>query len=76
MTYSCAVWRRPTVGLEAAQAAKHELMCQKLALGRACGCWTSAVVGVAMALHAAQHHGVEVVGVTVSPGRSSSRASG
>ena len=30
MTYSCAVWEDPSVGLEAAQAAKHELICQKL----------------------------------------------
>ena len=31
MTYSCAVWESPDVGLEAAQAAKYELICQKLA---------------------------------------------
>jgi cyclopropane-fatty-acyl-phospholipid synthase len=66
LTYSCAVWNDPSVGLDAAQDAKHELICQKLALRPGmrlldvgCG-WGS------MALHAAQHHGVEVVGVTVS----------
>jgi len=26
MTYSCAVWERPSVGLEAAQEAKYELV--------------------------------------------------
>ena len=66
MTYSCALWDDPDVGLDAAQAAKHELICQKLALKPGmrlldvgCG-WGS------MALHAAEHHGVEVVGVTIS----------
>jgi cyclopropane-fatty-acyl-phospholipid synthase len=32
MTYSCAVWPSPDAGLEAAQAAKYELISQKLAL--------------------------------------------
>ena len=32
MTYSCAVWDSPDVGLEAAQAAKYELICRKLDL--------------------------------------------
>jgi len=65
-TYSCALWADPTVGLDAAQEAKHELICQKLGLRPGmrlldvgCG-WGS------MAIHAAQHHGVDVVGVTVS----------
>ncbi len=66
LTYSCAVWADPSVGLEAAQDAKHELVCQKLdlrpgmrLLDVGCG-WGS------MAIHAASHHDVEVVGVTVS----------
>jgi cyclopropane-fatty-acyl-phospholipid synthase len=66
LTYSCGLWKDPAVGLDAAQEAKHELICEKLALRPGmrlldvgCG-WGS------MALHAAQHHGVEVVGVTVS----------
>jgi cyclopropane-fatty-acyl-phospholipid synthase len=66
MTYSCAVWETPEVGLDAAQDAKHELVCQKLALRPGmrlldvgCG-WGS------MAIHAAKEHDVEVVGVTVS----------
>jgi cyclopropane-fatty-acyl-phospholipid synthase len=66
MTYSCAVWSSPTVSLEEAQAAKLELVCRKLALEPGmrlldvgCG-WGS------MAIHAAQHHGVRALGITLS----------
>jgi cyclopropane-fatty-acyl-phospholipid synthase len=66
LTYSCAVWNDPGVGLDAAQAAKHELVCRKLGLRPGmrlldvgCG-WGS------MLLHAAQHYGVRGVGVTLS----------
>jgi cyclopropane-fatty-acyl-phospholipid synthase len=66
LTYSCAVWSSPTITLEAAQAAKHELVCRKLGLEPGmrlldvgCG-WGS------MLLHAARHHGVRGVGVTLS----------
>lgn len=66
LTYSCAVWEDPSVGLEAAQAAKHDLVCRKLGLRPGmrlldvgCG-WGS------MLLHAAQHYGVRGVGVTLS----------
>ena len=66
LTYSCAVWETPDIGLDAAQAAKHDLVCRKLALRPGlrlldigCG-WGS------MLLHAAQHYGVQGVGVTLS----------
>ena len=66
MTYSCAVWETPDVGLEAAQAAKCELVCRKLALRPGmrlldigCG-WGSLV------RHAARFHGVQAVGITIS----------
>jgi cyclopropane-fatty-acyl-phospholipid synthase len=66
LTYSCAVWHDDTTTLEQAQANKHELICRKLALEPGmrlldvgCG-WGS------MLLHAAQHHGVHAVGVTLS----------
>jgi len=76
MTYSCARFVTPDTSLVDAQAAKHELICQKLGLDErlpsaddqrprrrlldvGCG-WGS------MALHAATHHDVDVVGVTIS----------
>jgi cyclopropane-fatty-acyl-phospholipid synthase len=66
LTYSCAVWSDPGQSLESAQAAKHELVCRKLALQPGqrlldvgCG-WGS------MALHAARRYGARVVGVTIS----------
>jgi cyclopropane-fatty-acyl-phospholipid synthase len=66
MVYSCAVWASPETGLDAAQAAKLDLVCRKLGLAPGsrlldvgCG-WGS------MAIHAAQHYGATVVGITLS----------
>jgi len=66
MVYSCAVWASPETGLDAAQEAKLDLVCRKLGLAPGmrlldvgCG-WGS------MAIHAAQHYGATVVGVTLS----------
>jgi cyclopropane-fatty-acyl-phospholipid synthase len=66
MVYSCGYWERPDATLEEAQAAKLDLVCRKLALKPGqrlldvgCG-WGS------MVLHAAEHYGVEAVGVTLS----------
>jgi cyclopropane-fatty-acyl-phospholipid synthase len=66
MVYSCAVWDDESVGLEAAQEAKLDLVCRKLALQPGmrmldvgCG-WGS------LAMHAAQRYGVQVVGITLS----------
>jgi len=66
LTYSCAYWAPGATELAGAQDAKHELVCRKLGLKTGmrlldvgCG-WGS------MAIHAARHHGVEVVAVTIS----------
>jgi cyclopropane-fatty-acyl-phospholipid synthase len=68
MTYSCARFVTDTSSLEAAQEAKHDLVCRKLGLHEqpgarlldvGCG-WGS------MALHAAGCYAASVVGVTLS----------
>ena len=66
MTYSCAFFSRDGSSLEAAQMAKLELVCTKLALEPGervldvgCG-WGS------FAIHAAREHGVHVTGITLS----------
>lgn len=66
MTYSCAVYESPSDALWTAQRNKHDLICRKLHLEPGmrhldigCG-WGS------MVLHAAQHYGVQSVGVTIS----------
>jgi cyclopropane-fatty-acyl-phospholipid synthase len=66
MTYSCAFFSRDGSSLEAAQRAKLELVCTKLALKKGervldvgCG-WGS------FAIHAAREHGVSVTGITLS----------
>ena len=66
MTYSCAFFSRGGPTLEEAQHAKLELTCQKLELREGesvldvgCG-WGS------FAIHAAQNHGVSVLGITLS----------
>jgi cyclopropane-fatty-acyl-phospholipid synthase len=66
LTYSCAFFSRGAQTLEEAQEAKLELVCTKLALEPGqrvldigCG-WGS------FALHAAEKHGVHVLGITLS----------
>jgi cyclopropane-fatty-acyl-phospholipid synthase len=66
MTYSCAIFSRDATTLEAAQDAKRELVCRKLALEEGerlldVGCGWGAFV-----IHAAQRHGVRAVGITIS----------
>ncbi len=66
MTYSCAIFSRGAETLEEAQFAKLDLVATKLGLQEGqrvldvgCG-WGS------FAIHAAEHYGVEVVGITLS----------
>src|SRR3954469_24258412 len=67
MVYSCAVWADPSVGLEAAQEAKYELICSKLGLEPGMRLLDIGSGWGGMVLHAAQYHGVRAVGVTLSP---------
>jgi cyclopropane-fatty-acyl-phospholipid synthase len=66
MTYSCAVWVTPYVGLEVAQAAKHELVSQKLGLEPGMRLLDVGCGWGGMVMHAAATHGVQAVGVTIS----------
>ena len=66
MAYSCGYHSSPDQSLEEAQLAKLDLVCRKLGLGPdsrlldvGCG-WGS------LSLHAAEHFGARVVGVTIS----------
>jgi cyclopropane-fatty-acyl-phospholipid synthase len=67
LTYSCAYFAAPDQDLDAAQEAKLDLVCRKLRLRPGerlldigCG-WGSLV------FHAAEHWGVEALGITASP---------
>jgi cyclopropane-fatty-acyl-phospholipid synthase len=66
MTYSCAVWTDPAHSLEEAQANKHELICRKLGLEPGMRLLDIGCGWGGMLLHAAEHHGVRAVGVTLS----------
>jgi cyclopropane-fatty-acyl-phospholipid synthase len=66
MTYSCGVWASPGDTLEEAQAAKYELICRKLSLGEGMRLLDVGCGWGGMAMHAARHHGVRAVGVTLS----------
>jgi cyclopropane-fatty-acyl-phospholipid synthase len=66
MTYSCAVWEDASVGLDAAQEAKYELISQKLALRPGMRLLDVGCGWGGMAMHAAARHGVRAVGVTLS----------
>jgi cyclopropane-fatty-acyl-phospholipid synthase len=66
MTYSCAVWADPEVGLDAAQEAKHRLVAGKLGLRPGMRLLDVGCGWGGMLLHAATHHGVTGVGITLA----------
>ncbi len=66
MTYSCAVFDDPSDTLEQAQANKHELISRKLGLRPGMRLLDIGCGWGGMVLHAAERHGVEAVGVTIS----------
>jgi cyclopropane-fatty-acyl-phospholipid synthase len=66
MTYSCAVFATPEDTLEQAQARKVDLVARKLDLQPGMRLLDIGCGWGAMAIHAARHYGVSVVGVTLS----------
>ncbi len=66
MTYSCAVFASPEESLELAQTRKVDLVARKLGLSPGQRLLDVGCGWGAMALHAARHYGVRVVGVTLS----------
>jgi cyclopropane-fatty-acyl-phospholipid synthase len=66
MTYSCAVFEHEDQSLDEAQRNKYELICRKLDLQPGMRLLDVGCGWGGMAIHAAQHYGVQVVGVTLS----------
>jgi cyclopropane-fatty-acyl-phospholipid synthase len=66
MAYTCAVYASETTTLEQAQAAKFDLVCQKLGLKPGMRLLDVGCGWGGMALHAAENYGVEVVAATLS----------
>jgi len=65
-TYSCAVFTSESDTLEEAQANKYELICKKLGLRPGMRLLDIGCGWGGMVMHAAKHHGVKAVGVTIS----------
>ncbi|MBW0116350.1 SAM-dependent methyltransferase [Pseudonocardia abyssalis] len=66
MAYTCAVYPTATATLEEAQAEKHELVSQKLALAPGMRLLDVGCGWGGMVMHAAAEHGVKALGVTLS----------
>lgn len=66
LTYSCAVFGTPSDSLEQAQANKYELISRKLDLQEGMRLLDVGCGWGGMAMHAAQEHGAQAVGVSVA----------
>jgi cyclopropane-fatty-acyl-phospholipid synthase len=66
LTYSCAVFAHRDDTLEQAQSNKYELICRKLGLEPGMRLLDVGCGWGGMVMHAARHHGVQAVGVTIS----------
>ena len=66
MTYSCAYFADPETPLADAQRAKYDLICRKLGLQPGMRLLDVGCGWGGMVRHAAEHYGVQAVGVTVS----------
>jgi cyclopropane-fatty-acyl-phospholipid synthase len=66
LTYSCAVFEHEDDTLERAQSNKYELISRKLALQPGMRLLDIGCGWGGMVLHAARHHGVQAVGITIS----------
>jgi cyclopropane-fatty-acyl-phospholipid synthase len=66
LTYSCAVFHDPSDTLEQAQENKYELICRKLGLEPGMRLLDVGCGWGGMVIHAAKHHGVRAVGITLS----------
>jgi cyclopropane-fatty-acyl-phospholipid synthase len=66
LTYSCAYYRSGSDSLDDAQRAKYELICRKLGLAPGMRLLDVGCGWGGMIMHAAERHGVDAVGVTMS----------
>jgi cyclopropane-fatty-acyl-phospholipid synthase len=66
MAYTCATYPREDSSLEEAQSAKFDLVCRKLGLQPGMRLLDVGCGWGGMAMHAAEHYGVDVVAVTLS----------
>lgn len=65
MTYTCAYWKDATT-LEAAQDAKHDLICRKIGLKAGDSVLDIGGGWASFGMHAAENYGAEVTAITVS----------
>jgi cyclopropane-fatty-acyl-phospholipid synthase len=66
MTYTCACFPRDDATLEEAQAHKYDLVCRKLGLEPGMRLLDVGCGWGGMVMHAAEHYGVQALGVTLS----------